>query len=101
MGPLPPHADDRAIWDLWESQFRLPVATVADEVGAFRALGNAPMTTAELAKELGVDRAYARRMMRLTLLPPRTVEAALAGEDVGSLAGLARRRALEWWSWEA
>ncbi len=55
MGPLPPSADDRLIWDMWESQFRLPVATVADEVGTFRALGNAPMTTEELAVELKVD----------------------------------------------
>ncbi len=55
MGPLPPSADDRLIWDMWESQFRLPVATVADEVGTFRALGNAPMTTAELAAEIKVD----------------------------------------------
>ena len=54
-GPLPPHLDDRVIWDMWESQFRLPVATVADEVGTFRALGNRPMTSAELAAELAVD----------------------------------------------
>jgi len=55
MGPLPPHQDDRAIWDMWESQFRLPVATVADELGTFRALGNRPLTSGELAAELGVD----------------------------------------------
>ena len=55
MGPLPPSADDRLIWDMWESQFRLPVATVADEMGTFRALGSAPLTTAELAKEIGAD----------------------------------------------
>ncbi|MXO87649.1 methyltransferase [Alteraurantiacibacter aestuarii] len=40
---------------MWESQFRLPVATVADEVGTFRALGNTPMNTADLAAELKVD----------------------------------------------
>ncbi len=55
MGPLPPSADDRLIWDMWEAQFRLPVATVADEVGTFRALGNGPLTTAELAGEIAVD----------------------------------------------
>lgn len=55
MGPLPPGTDDRVIWDMWESQFRLPVATVADEVGIFRALGNAPMTTAKLASTLDLD----------------------------------------------
>jgi len=55
MGPLPPHQDDRAIWDMWESQFRLPVATVADEVGTFRVLGDGPLTSGELATELKVD----------------------------------------------
>lgn len=55
MGPLPPSTDDRLIWDMWESQFRLPVATVADEVGTFRALGNAAMTTQELAAHIKVD----------------------------------------------
>ena len=55
MGPLPPSQDDRVIWDMWESQFRLPVATVADEVGTFRALGDRPMNAGELAAELGVD----------------------------------------------
>ncbi len=49
-----------------------------------------------LAHELGVGRADVRRMLRLTLLPPRVVEAALAGDDVGSLAGLMRSRAREW-----
>ena len=55
MGPLPPSADDRLIWDMWESQFRLPVATVADEVGIFRALGDAPHSTADLAAALSLD----------------------------------------------
>ncbi len=55
MGPLPPSTDDRIIWDIWESQFRLPVATVADEVGTFRALSNAPLSTQELADEISVD----------------------------------------------
>jgi len=55
MGPLPPSADDRLIWDMWESQFRLPVATVADEAGIFRALGDAPHSTADLAAALALD----------------------------------------------
>ena len=45
-----------------------------------------------LAAKLGVDRAYVRRMVQLTFLPPRVVVAALAGEDVGSLAKLLRTR---------
>ncbi|WP_162925334.1 methyltransferase [Aurantiacibacter odishensis] len=55
MGPLPPGADDRAIWDIWQSQFTLPAVTVADELELFRHLGDAAMTTPELAKALAVD----------------------------------------------
>ena len=54
MSHLPPSTDDRAIWDMWESQFRLPLATVADEVGTFRVLSEQPMTAADLASELGL-----------------------------------------------
>ncbi|AKH41312.1 acetylserotonin N-methyltransferase [Altererythrobacter atlanticus] len=52
MGPLPPSQDDRTIWDIWESQFRLPVATVADELGILHRLSDKALTTAELAGEL-------------------------------------------------
>ena len=54
-GHLPPTNDDRVIWDMWESQFRLPACTVADELGIFRALSDAPLTTDELATGLGVE----------------------------------------------
>lgn len=54
-GHLPPTNDDRLIWDIWESQFRLPACTVADELGVFRALGNAALTTDELARGLELD----------------------------------------------
>src|SRR5690606_12333197 len=46
---------DRLIWDMWESMFRLPVATAADEVGLFRALGDAALTTQALADQLSLD----------------------------------------------
>ena len=55
MGPLPPGTDDRAIWDIWESQFTLPCVTVADELGLFRAIGDQAMETDELATALSVD----------------------------------------------
>jgi acetylserotonin N-methyltransferase len=55
MSHLPPTNDDRVIWDMWESQFRLPVATVADAVGTFSALGDRPMSAGELAAELGLN----------------------------------------------
>ena len=54
-GQLPPTNDDRVIWDMWESMFRLPVATVADEAGIFRALGDAALTTEELAAGLSLE----------------------------------------------
>jgi acetylserotonin N-methyltransferase len=55
MSHLPPTSDDRLIWDMWEAQFRLPAMTAADELGVFRALGDAPLTTDALAAELGLE----------------------------------------------
>lgn len=55
MSALPPTPDDTAIWDLWQAQFRLPVAAVADQVGTFKALSEAALTTAELAAQLELD----------------------------------------------
>ncbi len=55
MSHLPPTQDDRLIWDIWQSQFRLPVTTVADEVGLFRALAERPSTTDELSAGLSLD----------------------------------------------
>ena len=55
MSHLPPTTDDRVIWDMWESQYRLPAATVADELEIFRALSDAALTTDELARDLGLD----------------------------------------------
>jgi len=55
MSHLAPTHDDRVIWDVWQSQFRLPATTVADETGVFRALSAQPRTTVELATELALD----------------------------------------------
>lgn len=55
MGPLPPSRDDRAIWDIWQSQYILPAVTVADELGLFAMCGNAPETTAALAEKTGAN----------------------------------------------
>jgi len=54
-GHLPPTTDDRAIWDAWESMFRLPAMTVADETGVLRALSDAALTTEELAAGRKLD----------------------------------------------
>jgi hypothetical protein len=60
----PPTVDDRAIWDLWLSQFQLPVVLIADEIGLFSRLYDEPSTTDEMTGYLK--------------LAPRSVEALLA-----------------------
>ena len=70
-GHLPPTSDDRVLWDTWESMFRLPVCTVADEAGIFRALGDAALSTEELSAGLG-----------LAAHPLAIVLAALASSDL-------------------
>jgi 3-hydroxy-5-methyl-1-naphthoate 3-O-methyltransferase len=52
---LPPTMDDRIVWDTWLAQYRLPVLTVADEVGTFAALSARALSTDELAAALSVD----------------------------------------------
>jgi hypothetical protein len=51
-----PAAEDRAIWDIWLSTYRLPAMAVADELGVFAALDSAPATAAQLAERLGFNR---------------------------------------------
>jgi hypothetical protein len=70
-GQLPPTNDDRLIWDTWESMFRLPIVTAADEAGIFRALGDKAMTT----EELGADRSLDSHALGILL-------AALASSDL-------------------
>ena len=55
MSTLPATTDDRLIWDTWLSIYRLPIMTVADEVGTFAALSAQPLSVAELASKLSVD----------------------------------------------
>jgi 3-hydroxy-5-methyl-1-naphthoate 3-O-methyltransferase len=66
MSALPPTHDDSAIWDIWLSQFRLPVVNVNAEVGTFKALSDEALTANELAAQLGVDaRALAMHLAAL------------------------------------
>jgi acetylserotonin N-methyltransferase len=51
-----PAAEDRAIWDIWLSMYRLPAMAVADELGLFAALDSAPATAAQVAQRLGFNR---------------------------------------------
>lgn len=55
LGALPPSIDDRVMWDIWESVFKLPLVTVHDEAGTFGALSDEALTTEELATKLGLD----------------------------------------------
>jgi 3-hydroxy-5-methyl-1-naphthoate 3-O-methyltransferase len=52
MSTLPITTDDRLIWDTWLAIYRLPVLTVADEVGTFAALSAQALTTDELAARI-------------------------------------------------
>ncbi|MEJ0007114.1 MAG: methyltransferase [Steroidobacteraceae bacterium] len=54
MSTLPVTTDDRLVWDTWLAIYRLPVMTVADEVGTFVALSAKSLTTDELAAQLAV-----------------------------------------------
>ncbi len=56
MRYLLPASQDRAIWDIWLSMYRLPAMAVADELGVFTALASSPATAAELAQRLGFNR---------------------------------------------
>jgi len=55
MSALPPTSDDTRIWDIWESMFTLPVVTVSDELGIFKALSDETLTTEDLASRLRLD----------------------------------------------
>lgn len=50
----PPLCDDRLIWDTWMAAYHLPALTVADELGVFPLLAQAPATTQELATRLSL-----------------------------------------------
>jgi acetylserotonin N-methyltransferase len=49
-----PSADDRAIWDLWLSQYQLPLVLAADELGLFTFLRDRPATLDQICADLGL-----------------------------------------------
>jgi len=66
MGPLAPTREDAPIWDIWLSQFRLPIVDVNCKVGTFAALTADALTTDELAEKIGVNsRALAMHLAAL------------------------------------
>ena len=50
-----PTTDDRAVWDLWLSMYRLPAVTAAMDLDVFEALAVAPATHEELARKLDLS----------------------------------------------
>jgi 3-hydroxy-5-methyl-1-naphthoate 3-O-methyltransferase len=69
MNTLPITTDDRLVWDTWLAMYRLPVLSVADEVGTFVALSAQSLTTDELAARLAVGaRALAMHLGLLAAL---------------------------------
>lgn len=53
MEPDLPTCDDRPVWDLWLSVYRLPAVTVADELHLFDAIAARPGGAVELAQQTG------------------------------------------------
>lgn len=54
-GPLPATNNDRIVWDTYLAAYRLPVLTVADEVGTLAALSAHALDTAALAAQLSAN----------------------------------------------
>jgi acetylserotonin N-methyltransferase len=48
----PPSVEDRAIWDLWLSQYRLPVVLAADQLGLFEYLRDRPASIEDISRDL-------------------------------------------------
>lgn len=51
---LIPTSDDRLLWDTWMSMYNLPTLTVADELGLFSLLKDAPHAASDVATGLGL-----------------------------------------------
>ena len=48
----PPSVEDRPIWDLWLSQYRLPVVLAADQLGLFEFLRDRPASVDDICDNL-------------------------------------------------
>jgi O-methyltransferase len=60
---LPP--SDRPIWDIWLSMNHLPAVAVADELGIFGALADAPISVVELANVLSLNERATRVLVTM------------------------------------
>lgn len=55
MTPVPPTCSDEAVWNVWMAAFHAPTLAIADELGVFTSLHEAPATAHELASRLGIE----------------------------------------------
>jgi acetylserotonin N-methyltransferase len=60
-----PNVDDKPIWDIWLSFYRLPTVTAALESGILEALADAPSTPGQVGQKCGIDRKRAEIMLQM------------------------------------
>lgn len=58
-----PSCDDRLLWNLWVARFHLPAVTVADEIGLFPLLDEAPSSAAEVRQRLSLSERGAEALL--------------------------------------
>ncbi len=61
----PPPVDDRSVWDVWLSVYRMPALAAADELGLFEALEAQPASADELGERLGLNPQALRSVLPL------------------------------------
>jgi O-methyltransferase/methyltransferase family protein len=60
-----PICDDRLIWEIWLSHYRLPALAVADQIGLFPFLAQSPATVEEVAAGLSLGPLGAESLLSL------------------------------------
>lgn len=63
--PESPSCDNRPLWDIWLSGFRLPALTVADELGLFAFLDQNPSTVSSIAKQFELSERSSEALLNL------------------------------------
>ncbi|MBK9130817.1 MAG: ubiquinone/menaquinone biosynthesis protein [Gammaproteobacteria bacterium] len=63
--PENPSCDNRPLWDIWLSGFRLPALTVADEIGLFAFLDDQPSPLSAIAARLGFSERACEALIHL------------------------------------
>jgi hypothetical protein len=60
-----PSCSDGPIWNVWLAAFHAPSLAVADEIGVFSALRDAPLTSEQLARALSIELRASEAMLGL------------------------------------